>query len=125
MESKILLDTSIIIRYQRGDVGVRKVFIKNASELFVSRITAIETIYGSVSKTQKKKNMALLESLQILEINTNISKMAYALTDKYALKTGIGIADVLIAATSIEYKIKLWVNDKHFSQIKEVEFYLP
>lgn len=121
MANKILLDTSILVDLQRGNVKTIKQFETIQKIAAISRITACEFIYGSKNKKEKKINKEFLEALQIFEVTEEVSKYTYVLLDKYAMSTKFGIADALIAATCVVNNLKLWtLNKKHFRKIKEL-----
>jgi len=64
--------------------------------------------------------------MDIVEINKEISLLAFNLIIKYGLKTRLGIADALIAATAIINKNLLWTMDtKHFTPVKELNLFIP
>ena len=120
----ILADTSVLIGLQRGQTSIIRTFSKLYPRLRISRISACEFIYGSRSNEEKEINQQFFHSLPILELNTEISITAYQLMDEYTLSTHLGVADALIAATTIVYRGVLWTeNLKHFSKIKSLNLY--
>jgi len=126
MEDKILTDTSVLINLQKAEEKTVKLFDKFKNEIIISRVTAYELIYGSKNNREKGINKKFLEMLSILEINEAISKYTYYLLDKYNLAMKLGIADALIASSSIVYGITLWtLNTRHFSKIKELKLFKP
>jgi predicted nucleic acid-binding protein len=121
VNKKILADTSILIDLQRGIEDTVDIFAKTYKFVSISRITASELLYGSRNKIELKKNQDFIDKLDVIEIDPEISYLSYKLISKYCLKTKIGVADSLIAATTIANNCKLWTNDKkHFGKIKEV-----
>lgn len=121
MVKKCLIDTSVVIQAQRGNVKFVKALTTQENPL-ISVITACEVIMGSTNKHQLEVNKITLHGFEVLAVDKDISFMAYDILEKYSLKTYIGIADALIAATAIVKKYPLWtLNKKHFRLIKEVE----
>lgn len=121
MENRILADTSILIGLQRGnDITVTQ-FVEHQDLIAISRITADEFIYGSQNRKEKTINKKFIENLEILEVDEHISALSYFLIDRYGLKSKLGIADALIAATAIHHQMTLWTeNTRHFKIIKEL-----
>ena len=121
MANNILVDTSILIGLQRGDPKIISRFEKYLDQVVISRITANEFIYGSKDRREKSVNKKFIESLEIAEVNEDISALSFALIDNYGLKTRLGIADALIAATAIWQNFSLWTeNLKHYMLIREL-----
>ena len=120
-KSAILADTSILIGLQRGDRGIVPHFDKIADRIHISRISACELIYGARNKKEKDINKTFLNNFPIIEINEDISQYSYVLLDKYGLKNRFGIADSLLASTSVVNDLAFWTsNMKHFRVIKEL-----
>lgn len=124
MVKKILADTSILIGLQKGNKEIIDIFSKHKENIFISRITASEFIYGSRDKREKKINKDFLDHLNILDVDAQISVLSYKLIDKYGLKIRLGIADAIVAATAYSHKIYLWTEDvRHLSKIKELRLF--
>ena len=122
MVDKILADTSILIDLQKGEKKIIKDFAKLKNQIYISRITACEFIYGAKNKKEKKINKDFIEKLPVSEITEDISKYTYSLLDKYSLGIKFGISDAIIAATVIIEGYYLWTrNIKHFKRIKEIK----
>ncbi|KKS16667.1 MAG: PilT protein domain protein [candidate division WWE3 bacterium GW2011_GWC1_41_7] len=120
-KSAILADTSILIGLQRGDRRIIPQFDKIADSIHISRISTCELIYGSRDKKEKNINKTFLNNFPIIEINEDISQYSYVLLDKYGLKNRFGIADSLLASTSVVNDLAFWTsNMKHFRVIKEL-----
>ena len=123
-ESKILLDTSILINFQQDHPHTVSQIDIIKEKLFVPRIAANEFIFGSRNKIEKSQNKRFIIQFPIIEINEEISKLSYTLIDQHCLSTGIGLADALIAATAIHLQIPLWtVDHKHLSRIKPLKLH--
>ena len=124
MENDILADTSVLVDLQRGAEKTIERFGKIQERIVISRITACEFIFGSISKKEKKINKEFIENLTITEISPEISKCAYFILDKYGLGTKFGISDAMIAATAIFGNYQLWtLNRRHFQRIKEIKMF--
>ena len=122
MADKILADTSILIGLQKADSNIVVSFKKYHTNIQISRITANELIYGSRNRKEKKTNMNFIGKMPVVEMNQEISILSYKLIAKYGLNAKLGIADALIAATTISNKTPLWtLNKRHFRNIKEID----
>ena len=126
MVDKILVDTSVLIDLQRGEKTTIDFFDKYKDKIVISRITACEFIYGAQNKKEKEINKKFMEKLDIAEINETVSKYTFSLLDKYGLGIKLGVADTLIAASAIVYKLHLWtLNKRHFRRFKELKIFKP
>jgi predicted nucleic acid-binding protein len=98
--------------------------IGSANNAF-SIITFSEIVYGT-----KKSNIAVIQSyfsgLNIIHINTEISKIFKGITLSYSYNHHIKIPDALIAATAVCTGMQLYtLNKRDFDFIPEINFYRP
>lgn len=123
---KILIDTDVIIDFLRGyHLRTKSIFskIKNLEiKAYISLISIVE-LYAGIEAENNQQEISLkqlLSLLEILPIDFNLSKHAGNVRKKYRLS----ISDSIIAATSSDYKIKLFTfNVKHFSNLPGVKLY--
>jgi len=121
MAQKRLIDTSVIIQAQKGNIAIKKVLLAQENPS-ISIITACEIISGSANKRQLLYNKEALEGFKVVGVDESISFKSYELIEKYGLRTRFAIADALIAATAIVKEYALWtLNKKHYKPIKEIE----
>ncbi|AHB40192.1 TPA: type II toxin-antitoxin system VapC family toxin [candidate division WWE3 bacterium] len=126
MAIKTLIDTSVLIEMQKHNSKVVSTFHKQIDSVQISRIAACEIVLGSRDRKERRINLNFIDSMDIVEINKEISLLAFNLIIKYGLKTRLGIADALIAATAIINKNLLWTMDtKHFTPVKELNLFIP
>lgn len=124
MSDKILVDTSVLIDIQKGSKEDVTLIEMHAEDVTVSRITSMELIHGSRNASEKRSNKAFTCLLEPIDIDEEISQMAYSLVDRYSLKNRIHIGDAIIAATAISKNMKLWTKDNvHFNEIKELNLF--
>ena len=124
MGNRILVDTSVLVEAQHGNSLIKESLLTNRQKIAISRVTAYEVIHGSRDKAELKGNKQVLERIEILEINEEISKLAYSLLEKYVLKTKLNLPDALITATAMIFSIPIWtLNSKHFKPIREIELF--
>ena len=121
---KILIDTSVIIDFQRVKEKKNTWLYKLASsgqDLYVSILTHTELHAGSSiweDKRKKKELEVVLKDLKILPLTPEISEMS----GKVKYLSGIKIADAIIAATAVINKISLATLDqKDFPKVKGLD----
>ena len=116
-----LLDTNILIDYQKGHkeaISVLDFFTAENLSLSTSVICAMELLKGHKNKIGFQKTQALLNFLTIIPITEIISQKAYELFCQYYLSHNLDLSDSLIASTALVYNIKLLtLNQKHFQII--------
>jgi tRNA(fMet)-specific endonuclease VapC len=126
----LLLDTSILIRQQKGDVIVKE-SLSSLSKRFplkpsVAFINVFEYFMG-IKQLTKRKNEAtkFLENFDIINTTENTAEVMASLRFKYD-KMGIqfSLADLIIASMAIENNMTLITSDKDFQNIKELKLEL-
>lgn len=121
----ILCDTDIIIElYRNNERIISELKEIGQQNIAISIITVGELFYGALNKTELKRIEKDVKSLNIRNIDEEISSVFYGLMNKYSLSHKIGIPDAFIAATAIVGNIELFtLNVKHFSYIKNLKLY--
>lgn len=124
--SRILVDTDIIIKIYRGDKEKRKALAPIQDNLAISTVTAIELMIGAKNKKKQIEVSKTIKAYFSYDITSAIGASAFALVKKYGLTHFIGVADAMIAATAIENKILLYTdNISDYDFIKELKLYKP
>lgn len=126
----LLLDTSILIRQQKGDVIVRK-SLSSLSKHFpakpsVAFINIFEYFMG-IKQLTKRKNEAIkfLENFDIINTTENTAEVMASLRFKYDnVGIHLSLADLIIASLAIENNMTLVTSDKDFQNIKELKLEL-
>src|SRR5580765_2713140 len=125
-DSRILIDTDIIIKIYRGDKEKHKALTPIQDNLSISAITAIELMIGAKNKKKQIEVSKTIKAYFFCDITPAIAARAFTLVKKYGLIHFIGVADALIAATAIENKIPLYTdNISDYVFIKELKLYKP
>src|SRR3989304_2762829 len=121
---KLLLDTSVIIDFQRAKQKQNTWLYQLANqglELYISVITQTELYAGSgiwEDKKKKKELEIVLSNLTVLSLNSEISQMS----GKVRHESGIKITDAIIAATAITNNLSLATFDKKdFPKVKKLK----
>lgn len=127
-EEIMVLDTTVFVDFFRGNNKAER-FLSGTNEPFViSRVVLMELIRGLRTKREVKILLRQLASLtvNIEEVNDNISQTAGSLFESYYHSHGLGIMDALVAATAIVAKNTLVThNIKHFNFIKDLKLLKP
>ena len=115
-----LLDTNILSKIFYGNVDVKN-FVDNLT-VGVETIVYIECIQGSISNTDKRRIKRSLQNLKFYPLTNDIAQKAIELIDTISNSHDLLLADVIIAATALEYDLTLITyNTKHFHFIKALK----
>ena len=119
----LIFDTSILIELERGNREIiakineiRKIYPTPAK---ISFISYFEFLYGLKEKSEKNKEKALafIEKFSILQTTKITTNNLVALKAKYEFP----LADLLIAAQTMEESAILLTKDKDFEDIEEID----
>jgi tRNA(fMet)-specific endonuclease VapC len=84
-------------------------------------VTCAELLFGARNKKEIKAIRNDIDSLVVLPIESNISKLSVELVEKYSLSHKLSLPDALIAATALCHNIELYtLNKKDFKFIESV-----
>lgn len=121
----ILIDTNILIEiYRNNTIIVNTVKELGQENIAVSDITCAELYFGARNKKELQTLAKDLKKLEILSIQTEISRKAVVLVEKYALSHKLTIPDALIAATAIYHNLELYtLNTKDFVFIEGIKLH--
>lgn len=121
---EVILDTDFIIDLLRGytkriESVITKIH-KRQIKGCISQISVIELFAGEDSVVKELILSEFLSLLKIIPLDFELCKLAGSIKRKYHLS----LADSVIAATSSQYKIRLFTfNTKHFSNLADVNLY--
>jgi len=127
----IICDTNILIelfdrdkeRHERTASAIRKIGEDN---LMASSATLMELMKGYRDKEHRQQVMKNIRGISFFPLTPEITDRTVKLLDTYRLEYGLDILDALIAATSIELKMKLFTyNVKDFRFIDGLQLYVP
>jgi len=107
----MIFDTDVIIWALRGNRRAATA-MDNADTLALSVISYMELIGGARNKKDLRMTRSFLGDLgfRILPLSENIGHRASIYLEEYGLKSNLGIADALIAATAVENGFPLCSN---------------
>ena len=108
-----VVDTDIIIDFLRGRDAARKFLETWAGEglLAVSTLTHLE-VYQGIRPGEETATSAFLDGLQSIPVDVRIARHAGQLLGKIRPRgVTVGIADAIIAATTIQLEVPLLTNN--------------
>ena len=125
--TKLLCDTNILIEVYRGNQAVINTLKQiGQRNIAVSDVTCAELLYGARSRTELQVIRSDLDTLTVLPILPEISKMAVMLIEQNCLSHKLALPDALIAATAIYHQLDLYtLNIKDFVFISDITLYYP
>lgn len=114
---KVLVESSAIIEYLKGNEKVKEVIFE-AEDFYVSSLTVFEVLLGKIE--EESKILDFLSAFKILNLTKRDSvigsRIYKRLKDKGKL---IGSFDILISAQAINKGLTLVTKDSDFLKIKE------
>jgi predicted nucleic acid-binding protein len=118
----VIFDTNILIEIYRGNESIKNDIYKHDFEnIYISDITSAEFLVGARDKKELARIVKSLKFYTSIPINASISNLCVSLCEKYSLSHKPSIPDLLIASTSIYYKIPLYtLNKKDFVYLPEI-----
>jgi tRNA(fMet)-specific endonuclease VapC len=124
-KSFVIVDSCVFIKAFRNDFNAINDLKKIEGFTAYSVITQLELLVGANTSVKKEAIMRIFESYYGIPLNSEISKKAIQLMQKYISgQQNITVPDCLIAATSIVTGFPLLTyNNKDFNFIEGIEFY--
>ena len=121
----MLVDTDIFIWSLRG-VDSATDFIDSLEQVYVSDVTYMELVQGTVSKNEFRALQKTLEFIEVIRpVTAEISAKAVELVETFAHSHAMQLGDALIAATALTHDLPLGSgNRKHFEQITGLELHV-
>ncbi|MEP7234351.1 MAG: type II toxin-antitoxin system VapC family toxin [Ignavibacteriota bacterium] len=117
----MLVDTNILIDFLRGKQEAGSFIFSGTFEVSISIISITELFAGVRSQREIEEIQELLQTLHIHTLNEEIAEKAGNLLRKFGKSHQIGIADALIAASSIYHNDPLaTLNIKDFPMLDNV-----
>lgn len=124
----MVIDTTVFVDFFRGEKKAEEYLLNTNEPFIISRVVLMELIRGLKSKKDIKILFGQLASLtiDIKEVDEEISQTAGTLFETYYHSHGLGIMDALVAATAIVQKNNLITHNlRHFSFIRDLKLIKP
>ena len=130
-KNRIVLDTSAYSEYLKGNEAVKSI-IQKADEISVTPVILGELISGFVKGRYEKKNRDILNEfltsprVSIIDVDEETSER-YAIIINYLREQGTPIPtnDIWIAASAMQYGLKILTTDKHYLKVPLVLVEVP
>ncbi len=125
-KDRIMIDTSAYAAFLRGHPGI-KLSIQQADEISLSPVVLGELLAGFMMGKNERRNRSILRDflssarVNLLEIDEETSER-YAVI-LYHLRTKgapIPTNDVWIAASAMQYGLKVLTTDKHYIEVPQI-----
>ena len=119
----ILCDTNILLEvYKENNIIIEILKKIGQVNIAISDVTCGELLYGARNKTELKVIKNDINNLISLPINSDISKLAILLIEKFSLSHNLSLPDALISSTAIYHNVKLFtLNKKDFKFINNLQ----
>jgi predicted nucleic acid-binding protein len=120
----MLFDTDVLIWAQRGNKKAAH-SIEQSSERIISVFSSMELMQGARDRQEHKTIKTFLADFgfKVIPFSENIGHRASIYIEEYALSSGVGVGDAIIAATAVENNLMLLSgNARHFKAIRELSF---
>ncbi len=125
-KNKVMLDTSAYSAYLRGNEDVRRA-IQEADEIYLNPVVLGELYAGFARGGKEKKNREILKEflasprVQVAVIDEETSERYAAIIVYLWVKgTPIPTNDLWIAATAMQYGLKLITTDGHYRNVPQI-----
>jgi len=119
----MLFDTDVLIWSLRGHVRAAKAIDKAVSRE-ISVVNYMELLQGARDKREIGLLRSFLKDLgfHMHPLTENVGHRASVYMEEYAIKSGLCLADALIAATAVDHQTTLLSgNAKHYRAIAELD----
>ena len=124
----MLIDSTVAIDFLGGRKSAVEYLSNLIEDVKISRIVFMEIIMGCRTKLEltKTKKTVTKSRWKIIEVSEKTSQLAGAIFENFYHSNGLGMADALIAATTLTNNEKFAThNVKHFKFIKDLELIIP
>ena len=122
MDRILLLDTDVLIDYLRGVAPAIR-FIEESRERQLVSVIGVAELHAGVKGEEEETKLAdFVASFEVVDIDLAIAQLGGSFRNRYFKSHGVGLADALIAASSVQRDACLTtLNQKHFPMLSEVE----
>lgn len=119
----MLFDTDVLIWLFRGNEKAARL-IDETPDRRISAVSYMELLQGARDKREAQTIRSFLAdfAFQMLPLTENIGHRASIYMEEYGLKSGMAMADALLAATAVENRQFLCTaNRKHYKSIRDLD----
>lgn len=113
-----LCDTNVFIHSFNGrQATIDKLHEIGLDQVTISAITLMELYQGMGNKTELAQMKKRMSYYDIVEVDSEISKLAVGLIENFRLSHNLQIPDAIIGATAMVYQLPLFTYN-----VKDFEF---
>jgi len=123
---KVMLDTSAYSAYLRENAEVKQA-LQEADEIYLNPVVLGELYAGFAHGGREKKNRDILREflvsprVEVLVLDEETAERYTAIiTYLWSKGTPIPTSDLWIAATAMQYGLKLITTDSHFQKVPQI-----
>lgn len=118
MNSRLLIDTDVLVDFLRGFPKAVKYVKTHSEEIIISAITVAE-LYAGVRDEERRQLDDFISLFDVIPVSDEIAKSGGLFKQQFFKSHGVGLADAIIAATSIISDAELkTLNTKHYPMLK-------
>lgn len=120
----MLFDTDVLIWVLRGDRQAAAC-VDGCKDRFISIVSLMELLQGARDRQEVRLIKDFLRDFgfRTVPLSENIGHRAVIYVEQYALRSGLRVADALVAATSVESDVPLLSGDsRHYRAIAGLDF---
>jgi hypothetical protein len=123
----VVVDTDVLIWILRLNKSLVERFkaaiVETNGYLFITPVQVAE-IYSGMRLKEKIKIETFIESLNVLDIDKRMGKLAGEFLHDYGKSHSVTMADALVGAAAKANVFKLWtMNRKHYPMFEKDEFF--
>ena len=125
-KERIMIDTSAYSAFLRGHPGI-KLSIQRADEISLNPVVLGELLAGFMVGKNERRNRSILQDFLssarviVLEIDEETSERYAVILNHLRTKgSPIPINDVWIAASAMQYGLKVLTTDKHYIEVPQI-----
>ena len=118
----MMFDTDVLIWVFRGSEKAARL-VESAAERRLSIVSYMELLQGARDRheAQAIKRFLVDGGFQMLPLTENIGHRAAIYMEEHSLRSGLALADALLAATAVENGLTLCTgNQKHYKPVREL-----
>lgn len=122
MESKILLDTDVMVDFLRGHPKAVAFVKTHFNRIILSSVVVAELYAGIRDDDEQSRLDELISIFLVIPISSGIAKSGGLYKRDFLKSHGVGLADAMIAATALAEQAELkTLNTKHYPMFKNLK----
>jgi len=119
--SRTLLDTDVVVEYLRGRARAVEYLEDMGATPLLSAITVAELFAGARNVEETENIREFVSIIEVAEVDEEIAELGGGFLREYGPIMGTGLADALIAATSVLRGVPLMTfNARHYPMLDDV-----